>query len=87
MNMFPKTGETWAPALPWPTDECPAGFYVHRFGADGRTGFTFGILGRADLFRADERPEENARAVAEACGSAGSGSRANQWNPTCRATT
>lgn len=39
----PKPGETWAPMLPWPVDECPEYFYAHPFaelGAGGKSGFS-----------------------------------------------
>ncbi|HRU10376.1 MAG TPA: hypothetical protein P5144_13470 [Thermoanaerobaculia bacterium] len=31
LQPWPRVGETWAPALPWPREECPAGFYTHGY--------------------------------------------------------
>ncbi len=28
LQPWPRAGETWAPVLPWPREECPAGFYM-----------------------------------------------------------
>lgn len=47
MNMLPKTGETWAPALPWPIDECPAGFYTHGYSralVGGKAGYAWPVV-------------------------------------------
>jgi hypothetical protein len=68
MNMFPKTGETWAPTLPWPTDECPAGFYTHGLSlalVGGKAGAAWAIQGRTDLHFVREPLAEEA-AVAQA---------------------
>lgn len=32
LQPWPRVGETWAPALPWPREECPAGFYPEQIG-------------------------------------------------------
>ncbi len=31
LQPWPRAGETWAPVLPWPRAECPAGFYTHGY--------------------------------------------------------
>lgn len=50
LQPFPQVGEVWAPMFPWPTDECPAHLYVHKYGAmGGPEGWTWAIRGRADL--------------------------------------
>ena len=35
---WPKVGETWAPCLPWPTEECPRNMHIRRLEAE-RCGF------------------------------------------------
>lgn len=54
LQPWPRAGETWAPVLPWPRAECPAGFYA--WGVSGDPDFRMGIL----------RPVSRERAIAEA---------------------
>lgn len=43
LQPWPRAGETWAPVLPWPRAECPAGFYA--WGVSGDPDFRMGING------------------------------------------
>lgn len=46
LQPWPRVGETWAPALPWPREECPAGFYTFSYSTvlvGGRSGCVNGL--------------------------------------------
>lgn len=66
LQPWPRAGETWAPVLPWPREECPAGFYIHSYSTvpvGGRAGWAWGSPG----FRfGDVVPHPRERAIAEA---------------------
>lgn len=72
LQPWPRVGETWAPALPWPREECPAGFYTHGYvlppihGSKGRDGYAWGIFGDPDFRMGILEPRSRERAVAEA---------------------
>lgn len=72
LQPWPRVGETWAPALPWPREECPAGFYTHGYntesllGSKGRDGYAWGIFGDPDFRMGILEPRPRERAVAEA---------------------
>ena len=72
LQPWPRVGETWAPALPWPREECPAGFYTFSYSTElvgGRSGWTWGVFGDCDFrYGTGEEivPQSRERATAEA---------------------
>lgn len=72
LQAWPREGEVWEPVLPWPSDECPQGFYIHRYSealVGGRAGWTFAAYGAANaevLFKTGPvSPERGRRAAWE----------------------
>lgn len=69
---WPRAGEIWVPAMPWPTHECPVNLYVYNFRtqlAGGVDGWTWGIVEHPEMTFEIGRPPKPLsyeRAVMEA---------------------